>query len=51
MKKKRNKIRTNKDFCPTCNEEWKDCTCEDIYPEQSLIDQDDQNIEDSFNTY
>ena len=52
MKKpKRNKIRTNREYCPECLKDWADCNCDELYPEPDLIRLNDQYIEDSFNTY
>ena len=35
---------SNETHCPVCTLEWEFCTCDELYPEQSLIEQDDQNI-------
>ena len=43
---KPNEPRSNRDYCPECNERWADCLCEQLYPEDSLIEQDD--IESGF---
>ena len=42
---------SNKDFCPGCNREWDLCICDELYPEESLIERDDQNIESGYNIY
>jgi len=39
------------ELCPVCNNPVEDCICEQDYPEQMLLDIDDQNIEDSFNIF
>jgi|GEM_PF-4578230 len=39
------------ELCPVCRNPFDECTCENLYPEQDLIDQDDENIEDAFNVY
>ena len=48
---KTNEPRSNRDYCPECNERWEDCPCENIYPEDSLINQDDQDVESGFNIF
>lgn len=50
MKKQKKKIKPV-ELCPTCLEQFEDCLCDQLYPEQSLLNQDDQNIEDSFNIF
>ena len=34
------KIRTNKDFCPVCNQEWDLCECEQEFNENDLLKKD-----------
>ena len=52
MKKENIRLKEfTKTHCPGCGEKWENCICENLYPEQDLIDQDDQNIEDSFNIF
>ena len=41
------KQRTNETHCPVCGKPWEDCECDELYPEQSLIDLDDDLIEQS----
>ncbi len=48
---KPNEPRSNRDYCPECNERWADCPCEQLYPMESLLNQDDQNIESGFNIF
>ncbi len=38
---------TNEKYCPVCNEPWEYCLCDDLYPEPSLIESDDENIVNS----
>ena len=39
------------ELCPVCRNPFDECTCEDEFDEKMLLDIDDENIEDSFNTY
>ena len=48
---KPNEPRSNQHYCPECNERWEDCDCEQLYPMESLLNQDDQNIESGFNIF
>jgi len=45
------KQHSNRDYCPVCWELWEDCICEDDYPEESLIERDDEEIQNGFNVY
>ena len=45
------KQNSNQTHCPVCNQEWDLCECDDLYPEQYLLDQDDQDVESGLNIY
>lgn len=36
--------RSNQHYCPACGFKWEFCDCEQSYPEQMLIELDDQMI-------
>ena len=48
---KPNEPRSNRDYCPECQNEWDLCNCDELYPMDSLLNQDDQNIESGFNIF
>jgi len=41
-------MKQNNRFCPECKKLWKYCECDQLYPQQDLIDRDDELILDSW---
>jgi len=34
--------KTNKDFCPSCNQRWEDCDCDEYFPMSLILELDDE---------
>ena len=48
---KQHSKRTNKDYCPVCNELWEDCLCDEFYPEPKQLKKNQDLDDELYNPY